>query len=33
VAAALCGDSAVVREERRGGARDGEEVFLVLYRA
>jgi hypothetical protein len=33
VAAALCGDSAVVREERRGGARDGDEVFLVLYRA
>jgi hypothetical protein len=24
---------AVEREERRGGARDGEEVLLVLYRA
>jgi hypothetical protein len=33
VAAALCGGSAVVSEERRGGARDGEEVLLVLYRA
>jgi translation initiation factor IF-2 len=33
VAAALRGGGAAVREKRRGGARDGEEVLLPLYRA
>jgi hypothetical protein len=33
VAVVLRGGGAVEREERKGGARDGEEVLLVLYRA
>jgi hypothetical protein len=33
VVAVLRGDRAVEREERKGGARGGEEMVLILYRA